>query len=29
VTWWLVPVEDDMGTLDELRALIAKGPPRA
>lgn len=29
VTWWLMPLEDDMGTLDEMRALVSKGPPRA
>ena len=29
VTWWLVPVEDDMGTLEELRALVRQGPPGA
>jgi alkanesulfonate monooxygenase SsuD/methylene tetrahydromethanopterin reductase-like flavin-dependent oxidoreductase (luciferase family) len=28
VTWWLVPIEDDMGTLDELRNRIRQGPPR-
>jgi len=28
VTWRLQPLEDDMGTLDELRARIRKGPPK-
>jgi alkanesulfonate monooxygenase SsuD/methylene tetrahydromethanopterin reductase-like flavin-dependent oxidoreductase (luciferase family) len=28
VTWWLVPLEDDMGPIEELRARIHKGPPR-
>jgi probable F420-dependent oxidoreductase len=29
VTWWLMPLEDDMGSLDEMRALVSKGPPGA
>ncbi|HET9496200.1 MAG TPA: TIGR03619 family F420-dependent LLM class oxidoreductase [Chloroflexia bacterium] len=29
VTWWLQPLEDDMGTLDDLRAIVRKGPPRS
>jgi alkanesulfonate monooxygenase SsuD/methylene tetrahydromethanopterin reductase-like flavin-dependent oxidoreductase (luciferase family) len=28
VTWWMVPFEDDMGTLDELHSFVRKGPPR-
>jgi len=28
VTWWLVPLEDDMGPLDELGRRVRNGPPR-
>jgi alkanesulfonate monooxygenase SsuD/methylene tetrahydromethanopterin reductase-like flavin-dependent oxidoreductase (luciferase family) len=27
VTWWLVPVEDDMGTPEQIEAVIRQGPP--
>jgi hypothetical protein len=27
VTWWLIPLEDDMGTLEELRQRVRQGPP--
>ena len=27
VTWWLLPIEDDMAPLAELRARIRQGPP--
>lgn len=29
VTWWLVPVEDDMGSIEQIEAVIQQGPPPA
>ena len=28
VTWWLQPLEDDMGPREQLWALVETGPPR-